>query len=497
MRTKKRTLVIFLCVCAVLGVGAVFLLRPADTDNGSSDSAAIHEHYDDEGFVENTTGELLIDKASADVSTVVLTNEHGKFTIKRDSVTASLYIEEIDRNIPICDDYLEYVWYYAYCLGYNYMIISTSDIPISPADYGLDKPSADFLVTYADGTTAHFFLGDELASSEDVYYAAFDGYDNTVFITEMSIAAFQNEGYFIDTDFFALASDDEDVEIGKIEITGSSIPQKIIIEPYSSDDRSDQSYGHSHIITSPVKSAVNDVNATALVNELIYLAADTAVCSNPDKELIAEYGLDNPTLIFKFERSGKQQVLYIGNTDSSTYCYAMLKGLNVIYNIDPTQAEAILSSSLSFYRSGELRVYRVNAVERVTVSFGNELYVFDVTRNPLSEDSENNEYYEYHIYCGENKLSNDIYRDFLSVLSSAYAVSWDTATTSDKSSLTVSVKYFDSFEREDDVLEFFPADLNRYVVSVNGTKTACVSAIHLEKVMDASRKLAANEEINV
>ncbi len=494
MRDKKRTLVILLCVCAVLGIGAVFLLRPADTYNGSEDSAAEHEHYDDEGFIENTDGSLLIDRESTDVSSVVLTNQSGRFTIKRDSVTASLYIEEIDRNIPICEDFLEYVWYYAYCLGYNYMIVSTADAPVFPADYGLDTPSADFRVTYSDGTASHFYFGDELASSEDVYYAAFDGYDSTVFITEMSLAAFQGEGYFIDTDFFDIAGDDEDVVIGKIEITGSAILQKIVIEPYSSDDRSDQSYGHSHIITAPVKAAVNDVNTTALVNELIYLAADSAVCSNPDKKQIAECGLDNPSLIFKFERSGKQQVLYIGNTDNSTYCYAMLKGLDVIYIIDPAQAEAILSSSLSFYRSGELRIYRVNAVESVTVSFGDERYVFDVIRNEMAGDSE---YYEYHVYNGETKLSNDIYRDFLSVLSSAYAVSWDTAATSKESALTVTVKYFDNFNRKTDVLKFYPADFNRYVIDINGTKTACVSAIHLEKVMDASRKLAANEKINV
>ena len=487
-------LIILLCVCAVLGVGTYFLLKPADTDTDSifSESAAIHEHDIDEGFIENTDGELLIDKDFADVDTLVLTNENGTFTIKRDSVTASLYVEEIDHDVPICDDYLEYVWYYAYCLGYNYKIVSTSDVPVILSDYGLDDPAADFRITYTDGTTTHFSFGDELVSSDSVYYFTFDGYDNTVFITEMSLAAFQGEGYFIDTDFFGISEEEDDIEIGTIEITGSSIPEKIVIKPYSSSDRSDQSYGHSHIITSPVKTAVNDVNATALVNELIYLMADSAICSKPDKATLAEYGLDKPALIITFERNGKKQVLSIGNTDNSTYCYATIKGLDVIYNLLPSDAEAILSSSLSYYRTSELRLYRINSVESVTVSFNDESYTFTASRTPLSDDDE---YYEYHAYCGDNELTLDYYRDFLSVISSAYAVSWDTAASSDEAALTIKVSHFDSFDRSDDVLEFYESDYGRFVCSINGKKTASVSAIFLTKVMKAARSLAVNEAV--
>lgn len=496
MREKKKMLIALLCAAIALGFSCWFLLKPQDTDYDElfSDSAAEHEHEVDEGFIENADGELLIDKTSDEIQSIILKNTHGTYTIKRDNTTAILYIEEIDRDIPLCDDFLEYVWYYGYCLGYNYKIVSTTDAPVVLSDYGLDSPQASFSVKYADGSEVYFEAGNSLASSDDIYYVNFKGYENTVFITEINLAAFQNESYFIDTDFFGISEEDEDIEIGTISITGSSIPDKIVIEPYSSDDRSDQSYGHSHILTSPVRTAVNDVNTTALVNELIYLAAETALCSNPSKEKITEYGLDKPSLILTFERNGKKQVLSIGKTDKSTYCYAMLKGLDVIYNIDPVQAEAILSSSLPFYRSAELRKFSVNAVESVTVSFDDESYTFDVTRTALTDDED---YYEYSVNFGENKISNDNYRSFLSVISGAYAINWDTKTVSDKASLTVKVKYFDSFNRNDDVLKFYEADFNRFVCSINGKKTANVSAIFLTKVMDASRKLAENKEITV
>ncbi len=493
MRDKKRILILLLCLCVVLGFTVFMLLRHQDeTSEGIfEESAAEHEHEIDPSFVENTTGELLIDKESADIDTLVLSNANGTFTIKRDSVTASLYIEEIDRDIPISDDFIEYVWYYGYCLGYNYKIISTTDSPVVYSDFGLDSPAASFSVSYKDGSAISFDVGNSLVTSDDIHYISFNGYDNTVFITEMSLAAFQGESYFIDTDFFGVSSEEDDIRIGTVKISGSAIPDKIVIEPYSSDDRSDQSYGHSHILTSPVKAAVNDTNATALVNELIYLAADSAVVSSPDKKTLAEYGLDKPTLVFTFERNGKQQVLSIGKTDRTTYCYAMLKGLDVIYNIDPAQAEAILSSSLSFYRSGELRRYSMQAVESVTVSFLDETHEFSVTRSALSED----DYYEYHAFSGNLELNLDYYRDFLSVLSSAYAVNWDNKAASDSAYLTVTVDYFDSFDRDDDVLEFYEADYGRYVCSINGKKTANVSSIYLVSVIDASRRLSENKKI--
>ncbi len=494
MREKKRLLIILLCVCIVLGFAMWLLLRAPEPESGStSESPAEHEHEIYDNFIENADGALLIDKESSDVKSIVLTNSSGTFTILRDNVTAELYIDEIDRAIPLCSDYIEYVWYYAYCLGYNYRIISTTDAPLLLSDYGLDSPAASFRITYSDNSTTEFSIGDALATTDNVYYITFKGINDTVFITEMTFAAFENESYFIDTDFFSyIDGNTEDVKIGKIRISGTTIPKKITIEPYSSNDRSDQSYGHKHILTSPVRTAVNDVNATALVNELIYLAAESAVCSSPDSAALEEYGLDKPSLVFTFDRNGKEHVLYIGKTDKSTYCYAMLKGLDVIYSIDPVQAEAILSSSLSFYRSGELRLFRINAVESVSVRFNDESYEFSISRTALSDDGE---YYEYHVFSDEKELTVDYYRSFLSVISSAYAASWDTKTSSDEPSLTVRVSYFDSFDRKDDVLEFRKSDFNRFVCRINGTDTASVSAIFLTRVMNAARALAADQPI--
>lgn len=494
MREKKRLLIILIGVCVVLGLAMWLLLRTPEAENDpSSDSPAEHEHEIYENFIENADGDLLIDKNSEDVCSIVLTNKNGTFSILRDNVTADLYIKEIDRVIPLSADFIEYVWYYAYCLGYNYKIISTSDAPLVLSDYGLDSPVASFEITYTDGTAARFYLGDALATTDNVYYLTFDGIDNTVFITEMSIAAFEGESYFIDTNFFSyIDGSEEEIKIGKIKISGTAVPKAITIEPYSSDDRSDQSYGHSHIITSPVRTAVNDVNATALVNELIYLAAETAVCSAPDKEILKEYGLDKPSLVFTFMRNGKEQVLSIGKTDKSTYCYAMIKGIDVIYDIDPVQAEAILSSSLSFYRTGELRLFRINAVEEVNVSFGDENYDFTVERSAISDGGD---YYEYHLFSEGKELSIDSYRSFLSVISSAYASSWDTKAVSDTPSLKIRVKFFDSFDRKDDVMEFYEADFNRFICRINGTDTASVSAIFLTRVMNASRALASGQPV--
>ncbi len=169
----------------------------------------------------------------------------------------------------------------------------------------------------------------------------------------------------------------------------------------------------------------------------------------------------------------------------------MLDGRDVIYNIDPVNAEAILSASLSFCRSNELRKYRIHTVKNVSVSFLDESYSFDIKRTALSED----DYYEYHVYFGETELTLDYYRDFLSVISSSYAASWDTEASSKTPSLTIKVSHFDSFDRGDDVLEFYEADYGRFVCSINGKKTASVPAIFLTKVMSASRNLSQNQPI--
>lgn len=492
---KKLTLLLVLAgICILAAVALILLLRPADTDidelYDNEEIAHDHEHFDN--YIENEDDEMLLDASPDTVKQVTLTNDGGVFTIRRDKKTADLYIDEIDRSIPICSDYLEYVWCYAHSLGYNGKIISTSDMPLHYSDFGLDKPSASLDVILTDGNQFSYDIGSELTGDQDVYYFKFG---DTVYISEFSLALFQGEGYFIDTDFFGLQNEenDKDVSIGKMTISGGS-EKKLVLEPFSTDDRSDRSYSSDYIITSPIKTAIDNENVTALVNELTYLSADSALCSSPDKVEKEKYGLDKPSKVIRFERNGTDETVYLGNVIDGN-CYIMIGGIDVIYTLEQGNYESMLAASLSSLRSSVVCAYTIDGVDRIEVSFGGNDYLFTAQRKPLDEKSS---YYEYHAFTGKDSKELDIayYKRYLSLLSSAGVSGWDTKVDTDSApELTINVSYFDEFGRKDEKLAFYSTGQSNYLCCVNGKPYAQVSHIWINQIKKGTVSLSENKAV--
>lgn len=493
MKKKMLLLLSLLGVCAAAGIALIFLLKPPDTDYSELyDNEEIHdEHADTENFVENTAEEYLIAADADSIDHMVLKNKLGTFTILRNEKTGTLTIKEMKNNVPVCDSYLEYVWYYGASLGYSYKIIDTEEYPLSFSDYSLDDPQAQVEVFYSDGSKNSFEIGAEIPSEEDVYYFRF-GNDDCVYITEFNLAMFQGESYFIDTDVFSINSDDSDTVIGKMEITGSEIPKKIVIEPYSSDDRSDQSYGASYIMTSPERAAVDKENVTALTNELIYFQPYLAVCSAPDRETLKSYGLDKPKKTIRFFRNGSEETISIGNTVGEL-CYLTVGGIDAIYSMETVNAESLLGMSADYCRSATIRAYTIDALKSITVSFNDTDYNFTATRTALDDEES---YYEYHAYYPKGELNISSYKKFLAVLSDNSAINRETDALTDKAALTVKVEYFDGFGRKPETLKFFDAGSNRYLCTVNGKPQGKVSHVWLARLIKATLSLSRNEDVN-
>ena len=493
MKKKMLLLLSLLGVCAAAGIALIFLLKPADTDYSDLyDSEDIHdEHFEGDNFIENTSEEYLISKDADSIDHMVLTNKNGTFTILRNEKAGTLTIKEMKNNVPVCDSYLEYVWYYGEHLGYSYKIIDTDDYPLSFSDYSLDAPQAAAEVFYTDGSTARFEIGAELPSEEDVYYFRF-GDEQCIYITEFNLAMFQGESYFIDTDVFSINSDDSDTVIGKMVITGSEIPEKITIEPYNTQDRSDQSYGASYIMSSPVKAAIDKENVTALVNELTYFQPYLAVCSTPDKATLKSYGLDKPKKIIRFFRNGTEETISIGNTVGEL-CYLTVDGIDAIYSMETVNAESLLGVCVDYCRSATIRAYTIDALKGVTVTFNDTDYVFTATRTPLDEEET---YYEYHAFNEKGELNINSYKNFLSVLSDNSAISWETDAAAKEPALTIKAEYFDGFGRKPETISFFNAGSNRFLCTIDGKPQGKVSHVWLARLMKATLSLSRNESVS-
>lgn len=487
MSSKLRSLLVLLGICIVLGTALLLITRPWTSP---SDELLTHTHDHDEDA--ELLGGTLIKREADDVESMVLENEHGRFTIKRNSSTQLLEIEELSNSVPQYDSFLEYIWYYGYDLSYNYEI-SQEYGAVSASDYGLDKPTARVTVKFFDGTSECFTCGGEVpGDDEDVHYMTF-GDRKSVYAADMHPAIFQGGTYFVNTDFFGNERNDEEVKIGKITITGSEIKKDIVIEPSVTKDRSAQSFGSEYIITAPVKDCVDNENMTSLVNELTYLTADDVVCVSPGKEQKEKYGLRKPRAKITFDRSGVEWNINCGSVGDSVF-YFTVDGIDAIYSVSTDEAPILSELSLSALRRAELRVYSIDAVESLELKADGETYSFSCVRSSLTED-ELSGYYAYHAFCGERELTLSYYKNFLAVLSGATANSRSTEKSASKPEVVITVSYFDSFGRENDVIELYEAPSRRYQYCLNGSMRGQVTSSWVKALKKAAKSLAAGEVV--
>lgn len=488
MRSKRKTLFILLAVCLSLVLCVVLLLTldSCAEDDAGSISSSDHVHSDEE---EDAAG-MLVNVDVEELEQLVLTNEHGTFTFRHNAKTELIEIAEL-ADLPVVDSYIEYAWYAACYVSYSYTIEAAAEQPLELSQFGLEQPQVTMDVAFTDGTSNEIYIGNAVPTLDGYYYLTQKD-DSNVYVGEVDVSVFEGASYFLDTDIFAQIDDSTEIEIGKITITGSEIDKKIVLEPYSTDDVTDQSYGDDYIITSPVRAATNDSNVTSLVTELAYLTAQEVTCDHPTKTELKKYGLDNPRVRVRFERNGTEYFVNCGTVDENSF-YITIDGIDAIYNIEPTSAPILSAPTLDTLRTGDIRVYTIEGVEAITVQTAQDTYRFKCNRTIRSE-ADNDVLYEYHAYCGETELNLTWYRNFLSVLSGASAVNRDTDGGS-SAAVRVTVEYFDGV-RADDVLEYCADDSRRYVVYLNGKPQGKVTAVWLRRMLSAAQALAAGESVS-
>jgi len=489
----KRNIKIIIAVCAgiLLLVAALIALSCEDCGGGSSavsegnvisstevspsDSSGIHLHP-------NETGELLAD--GDDLRTLRLISSKGDYLITRGE-DDKLSIESLS-DLLLESDFLEIVWYNSLSFGYTYSI--HSDNSISLADFGLDPAALIIECEYTDGSSCRLFVGNEVVGSPGIYYFRIDGRDE-IFLNEFDVSFFQGDNYWLSDDIFG--DDTEDVTIGSIALSGSAFSKELKLERYSSDDKSDPLYGSNYVITSPIKAPTDNYMTTLLTDELTEMVANEAVCAHPSDKQIKEYGLDKSYAIITHQRNGNQRVLRVARVDASTL-YAMADGVDCIFMLDSGSFEMISALSDTALRSNEVHVRYFDSVESIRIQAKDTDLTFTLKRTPLETDDT---LFEYRAYYGDTQLTLNYYKSLLEVFNSAAAVNYGGQRDSDKPDMTVTIYFFDGYDRKEEVIRYYSAGTRRYLVTIDGVGDVVVSQMWVDKFLESAEALSENQEI--
>jgi len=465
----------------LMGVVLILLMLPGDSSNLITDEDVASLGTEDAG------NDILVERSTIDLTRLVMNNSSGTFTVSPGSDN-TLQIAEL-AGIPLNTDFLEAVWYYSTTISYSHCITPPADGSISLADFGLDAPQATFTTLYADGTGNEVRIGSEIGSESDTYYFQIDS-DPNIYVTELDLAFFLGEKYWISDDLFG-TSYEGDAVITKIGINLLQDGDRMVIVPHSSSDKSDPFCGYNYIFTAPEKCAADNYAMSNLVDELLWLTAYEAIVAYPTAADLAAYGLDAPYAILDVVRSGEQHSLRIAKYDYNTL-YAMVDDVPVIYQLDTSTNEILAALSMKSLRSSDVHIRYFDAIESFTVSFGGKEYVFRTERIPLNGDSE---LYEYYSYYGSTPLSLSNFKAMLEVFNHAAASEYTSSSNSSDPYLTIVIRYFDSFGRADETITYTPNGTRRYLCRINGVGSANVTEMWMDKFTASVLTLAAGETV--
>ena len=477
--TQKR-LLIMLCAVLVMGGILLLLLLPEGSPENILSGSDINEP------VGNENNDLLIYRSTDELEKLILTNPEGVFTISRDDA-GELKIAEL-AGIPQNSDFIEFAWYDVLSVGYSESFTLPEDGLSTLADYGLESPQTVAQSFYRDGSTEEIRIGSNIQGDEDCFYFQVND-DPNIYVSSFEGSLFQGSKYWISDDLFT-SGQSEGAEITRIECDFHDGAARTVVVPHTGKDKSDPFYSFDYLITAPEVCAPDKYAMTLLIDELSWFSAYEAEVVRPTAEDIAAYGLDKPCLTLDVTFGDEVHRVTLARYDYDCL-YAMADEIPVIYRIDAESYPTVANLSPQTLRSTNVHTRYFDAIESFTVETADESYTFRVERVPMVDVSE---LYEYYAYCGDTQLGLSNYKALLEIFNGAAASTYSDGAEGEPV-LTVRIKYFDSFNVPDEVITYTESGTRRYQCRINGSGTANVTSMWLDRFISAARTLASGEEL--
>ena len=358
----------------------------------------------------------------------------------------------------------------------------TLEEPEELSQYGLTDPLCTITVT-ADGESHQILLGNETSMGGAIYVSIGDG---NVYLVEESILSVFSYGLYdlVQTEQIPDMSD-----ISGFQVSAQTQELKI---QYLED--SGLAYSDEYVWFADGKALDTD-----LVEELMAYITDLSWYScadyNAEEEALASYGLDTPTAVITVEHTVDEEtasfVLEIGDyAEDSEYCYARIRGSNMVYYIDAAVSDAMLYTTENELLPDEVLAMDFEELTAVDMILDGENYHVTVTVETATDDEGNTtEAMVYYLNGVEVELDTVLTR-ISALVSSDYA----TGVTPDRKE---EIRFL--FYREDEnyptvELAFYQYDSSSCLTQLMGESTVLVNRSSIVSLVEEVNTLILGSE---
>ncbi len=411
--------------CVILG----FILLTGEEESTDTDTDNTYSDTDSSDTDEGNSLVLLDkkDKGKTVLRRIDFKNQDDTFTVYYDENDGKFLLkgyEDIDLSEEVVSLMKEYTT----------TIIATDwvESPSAMKAYGLDKPSATALITYADGSTATLNIGKALPSG-DGYYGCLEGKEG-VYMFDADFASLLQfrAAAFADTLLIsspAVKSGDTygSAVLKEVRYTGKNHPKPLTLRrSYNSDGEELQLF--NYIISTPYLRGATDATAGYLSN-FKSLSASHALYLHPTADLKKKLGFSNPLTKIQFTMAVETSesddedapntyyneataTLTIGSTDSDGNYLVMLDGVDAIFLLEKDAFSTIADRTYVNSVNELLFLKSIDQLGRITIEMDGKTSEFILKHYPNEEKLDD----QMKVTAGDDTMSTSDFRELYQLL---------------------------------------------------------------------------------
>lgn len=370
------------------------------------------------------------------------------------------------------------------------------------AKFGLDDPVISAELTYESGNVKKFYAGIVNPANKGETYFRVEGSDTVYTVANSKI----NNYYKPVKDFIKKTILEEPAEadypvVKSLIVERKDIDYDIVLEyGKTSDDSNAGGTSATHEMVEPISAYLTVEKSTDITNGMFGLTASEIHAFNCTDEDIAAVGLDDPFCNVTMScDDGNEYVLLLSDIitdeeDDSRYCYAMLKGTDIIYKVSPDNAKWVTVMPIDIASRIMIANFVWNIDElslECNTGESAEFRIDPIDPNKARPDSRTEDFVVD--YNGKN-IDAERYRQLYAYLISANAEDFaiDVPVPSEKP--MVSLKYHDSYLDQTYAIDFYDYSAMTVLITVDGESKFFGSKSYVKNLIENIKKLETGEE---
>lgn len=358
--------------------------------------------------------------------------------------------------------------------------------------YGLKNPVSTTRITFDDGTTQEFCVGNESPISGQTYFCMKDS-DTVYTVSSMDVAPYirKPEEYLSKTVEEELA-DDSKLIVKSVNIARKDLPYEMRME-YDSFYANLENGGTSaaHVMKTPVVCNLNVDKSSSVTNGIFGLTAKEIIKAHPDETAFKLAGLDDPfCTVTIVTDDGVTRVLKLGNTyslenDETVYYYGYLEGRDMIYGFDTESASwaTVMPADIT---SKLIMTTYVWDVGKLTVSAQG--------RDTMTFEGKGSSKEDYVLKFNGEDADIERYRQFYVFLlkTSAEDLCLDGQTVSGEPIASIKLERQDGLKTQ--TVEFYEAEGRKVYIVVDGVCSFMCRRAYVDTLMDNMARYETSED---